>query len=828
MKTVVVKKLGLRGLLLLLSGIGLTGMVVLSLLFLSAFHSALENSKKNEVRQRVELAESLVKDFYGREQRGELTRSEAQARAKDSLRRLRTADDDYLWINDTDYVMLMHPFSVQLEGKNLADMRDANGKLIVAAFVDTARRDGAGYVSYAWPKPGSQAPLPKLSYVALFAPWQWVIGSGIYVDDIETAFRQQLWLIGTLVGSLGLITIVLGYRLRRLVLQTVGGKMADAFTIANRLASGDLSKPIELAPAADGAEGGAGGLVRLLHFFSDRRRAEIEHRRLSEALKQSHEAIVLAEADLHFAYVNPAFCRLFGYSPAEVIGQSVRLLEVVDSPSANSEATTTIARQSGLFHGEVLRRAKDGREIPVLINIAPLFDEDKIITGYVATMTDLSEIKRVTENLREHQEKFRAIFDQTFQFIGILSPTGELLDCNQTALQSLHLTLADLQGQKFWETLWWVDSPEQQALLKQAVQRAAAGEFVRIEVTISTPDGRRYLDFSLKPVFDSHGQIELLIPEGRDITERKLAEEEARRALAEVNRINSELLVMNRQLEQAQNQVLQSEKMASIGVLAAGVAHEINNPIGFVSSNLSTLENYVGDLLALIAAYEKAEVQAWQCGSAEDNAGLFSDVEALKQDVDLHFLREDVISLLAESHDGIERVTNIVQNLKDFARISSTDDWAPEDLHAGLESTLQVVWNELKYKCEVVKEYGRLPRVECLLSQINQVFMNLLVNAAQAIEGKGVITLRSGVSGEEVWIEVADTGKGIPPEQLKQIFDPFFTTKPVGKGTGLGLSVSYSIIEKHRGRIEVSSEIGKGTTFRLWLPIKQPPEEATA
>lgn len=271
-------------------------------------------------------------------------------------------------------------------------------------------------------------------------------------------------------------------------------------------------------------------------------------------------------------------------------------------------------------------------------------------------------------------------------------------------------------------------------------------------------------------------------------------------------------------LEEAQNQLLQSEKMASIGQLAAGVAHEINNPIGYVYSNLGSLDKYIQAILGLVAAYEQAE-------SAIASGEALSRVQAAKHEADLEFLREDVAALMNESREGITRVKKIVQDLKDFSHVDEAE-WQWADIRQGLDSTLNIVWNEIKYKAEVVKEYGEMPEVECLPSQLNQVFMNLLVNAAHAIEERGTITLRTGVEGEEAWVEIADTGKGIPPENLSRIFDPFFTTKPVGKGTGLGLSLSYSIIQKHHGRIEVASEAGKGTTFRIWLPIRQPEKKA--
>ena len=277
----------------------------------------------------------------------------------------------------------------------------------------------------------------------------------------------------------------------------------------------------------------------------------------------------------------------------------------------------------------------------------------------------------------------------------------------------------------------------------------------------------------------------------------------------------AELRQLNSELEEAQNQLLQSEKMASIGQLAAGVAHEINNPIGYVYSNLGTLEKYVTDIFSLLALYEQAE------GSIAD-AGISAQLKATRDKLDIGFLKEDLSDLMAESKDGITRVKKIVQNLKDFSHVDTSDEFHMADLHQGLESTLNIVNNEIKYKADVIKEYGELPEVECLASQLNQVFMNLLVNAAHAIEAHGTITIRTGLQGDEVWVDVADTGKGIAAEHLKKIFDPFFTTKPVGQGTGLGLSLSYGIVQKHHGRMEVNSEVGRGTTFRVWLPICQP------
>jgi signal transduction histidine kinase len=316
-----------------------------------------------------------------------------------------------------------------------------------------------------------------------------------------------------------------------------------------------------------------------------------------------------------------------------------------------------------------------------------------------------------------------------------------------------------------------------------------------------------------------------------DITSQKQAElvlarsnvqleEEVKKRTQELIKINQtlesekiQMLRLNSQLKEAQDHLLQSEKLASIGQLAAGVAHEINNPIGYINSNISSLKKYIDNLLGLVEKYEKTE-------ATNADTEQLKDIKAFKQKIDLEYLKTDVLDLLDESHEGATRVKKIIQDLKDFSHQDGDDAWVWADLHSGLESTLNIVSNELRDKATIVKEFGELPKIKCLPHQLNQVFMNLLINAAHAIEHEGTITLRTGTDNEQVWVEISDTGKGIAPEHVSKIFDPFFTTKPVGSGTGLGLSVSYTIIKKHQGDIQLTSQLGQGTTFRIVLPIK--------
>jgi len=326
-----------------------------------------------------------------------------------------------------------------------------------------------------------------------------------------------------------------------------------------------------------------------------------------------------------------------------------------------------------------------------------------------------------------------------------------------------------------------------------------------------------YQNCAFFPVTDGEGEASYVCLTITDATETAAQQLELARLNELLQGEKEEQARLIHKLEEAQAQLLQSEKMAAIGQLAAGVAHEINNPVGYVYSNFSSLESYVGDLLSLIDTYNTA-------AQSVDNPAFRGEVERVNRELDYEFLRKDIDCLIRESREGLERVKQIVQDLRDFSHVDSAE-WLIADLHKGLDSTLNVIWNEIKFKAEVIKSYGELEPVECIGSQLNQVFMNLIINAAHAIETQGTIWLETGKRDDWVFVRVRDNGCGIAPEHLKRLFEPFFTTKPIGTGTGLGLSVSYSIVAKHHGRLEVESEPGKGSAFTVWLPIRQPKAE---
>jgi PAS domain S-box-containing protein len=344
------------------------------------------------------------------------------------------------------------------------------------------------------------------------------------------------------------------------------------------------------------------------------------------------------------------------------------------------------------------------------------------------------------------------------------------------------------------------------------------------EKIVRRKDGRLVtVSLSVAQLTDKNNNVIGTLGIAKDITRQKKLERKlkqytenlellvAERTAQLANR-NIELEATLEELHEAQAQVVQSEKMASIGQLSAGVAHEINNPIGFVHSNMSTLKKYAKRIENVLAEINK-------CIKGENE--LSSEVlEGIIKKGKIDFILTDLQNIIDESMDGTRRVKTIVKDLKNFSNIDKSQI-VTVDITDGIESTLNIVWNEIKYKAEVVKEFSEIPAISCNIQKLNQVFLNMLVNASHAIEETlGKIVIRTfDLDDGRIAIEIEDNGKGMDQETVKKIFDPFFTTKEIGQGTGLGLSVSYRIIKEHGGDIEVESEVGIGTKFRIILPL---------
>ncbi|MFH1216109.1 MAG: ATP-binding protein [Pseudomonadota bacterium] len=319
-------------------------------------------------------------------------------------------------------------------------------------------------------------------------------------------------------------------------------------------------------------------------------------------------------------------------------------------------------------------------------------------------------------------------------------------------------------------------------------------------VHASGSDSKRYIEIHGYPVFAEDGELTHMIEFSQDITARKVAE----LALEEKN---NELEVACENLRSARAQLLQSEKLAVIGQLAAGVAHEINNPAGFVSSNLATLEKYGEKINAFIDSLE---------GSIE--TGRKEEIADHKKRLKIDYILSDFPDLIGQCRSGLDRIANTVRGLKSFCR-ADNNRVELADINACLDEAITLVWNELKYKATMQKEYGAVPKMYCMPQQLEQVFMNLLVNAAHAIDKNGEITVKTWCDGSSSFVAISDSGCGIPSERMEQIFEPFFTTKVTGKGTGLGLSICREIVYKHQGEISVVSRQGHGATFTIALPL---------
>ncbi|MGH7455515.1 MAG: sensor histidine kinase, partial [bacterium] len=278
------------------------------------------------------------------------------------------------------------------------------------------------------------------------------------------------------------------------------------------------------------------------------------------------------------------------------------------------------------------------------------------------------------------------------------------------------------------------------------------------------------------------------------------------------NQMTVSLREAREKMKKTQIQLIHSEKMASLGQLTAGIAHEINNPVNFVSSNVNPLRRDLADILAIIKKYEDTV-------AAQQLHEKFGAVEELKKGLDFSYLQDEVENLLNGIQEGAHRTSEIVRGLRSFARLEE-DERKPADINKGLESTLVMLKHQLKNRVEVIKAFGEIPEIMCYPGKLNQAFLNILANASQAIDGTGKIFIKTSYDGEIVTISIKDTGKGMSEEVKKHLFEPFFTTKPVGEGTGLGLPITYGIIEEHDGNIEVYSEPGQGSEFVITLPAK--------
>ncbi len=529
--------------------------------------------------------------------------------------------------------------------------------------------------------------------------------------------------------------------------------------------------------------------------------------------------IVVIDAETHkITRVNKSAAKLFGGTAENIIGS---ICHKFICPAEDGQCPITDKKQKINNSNHILLTA-DGEEVDILKSAVSVTLDGRACL--VESFVDIGDIKKAQDKLRSSEEKFRTLYDSSSEAVMLLDK-NDFLDCNNAALEIFDCaSREEFYGKHLTDMLPPVQScgTDSVILAHERIETALEEGSNRFEWTFKRFNGTEFPAEVLLKSMDIGGK-KVLQAVVRDITEQKQAEEKlekySRNLEQMVEERTGELKTVLENLQNTQSQLLQSEKMASIGQLAAGVAHEINNPIGFISSNLNSLGEYIEDIKRMLAAYEEL---LELCQQDQSNVAPQAEkVRGLHDELDINYVLSDLNDLIKESVDGTDRVRKIISDLRDFSHVDSPDV-SEENINDLLDKTISVAWNELKYKTEVVKEYGDITAIPCYGGKLGQVFLNLLVNAAQAIEEHGQITVRTGGEDKQIWIEIADTGSGIPSENLNKIFDPFFTTKEVGKGTGLGLNLAYNIIEAHGGSINVKSTVGEGTTFRIELPVTGP------
>ncbi len=577
-----------------------------------------------------------------------------------------------------------------------------------------------------------------------------------------------------------------------------------------------MQTSLSLTTVKNGDEKGIVGIIRditrpkLVERFY--REIELTFKTLANAVKY---AIISVNEEYRIEYANPATEKMFGYKKDDLMGLEVDAL--LGRPKANKEQ-----KINELFvllnenHEErkimdFVAFKKDGEEFHCEITCSSyqIFD----INHYVVIIHDISERKKQEEALKKSEENYKSIFDNALEGLFRSTPEGKFLSVNPALVEMLgynsveELLKVDIAKEVYSEINDYIN------FIQLIAEKTKLSD---LRLKLKKKNGELiYAKGRVRAIKDKLNKIIYFEGSIEDITSETTRE-------AERNKYESQLKQQNIELEQAfsylkkmQNQLVQSEKMASIGQLTAGIAHEINNPLAFVSSNLNRFEEYFEDVNQLLHEWKKLGNSLEERGEYQK---ITSQLKKLEKQIDLEFIKDDFSTLMQHNKNGVDRIKKIVQQLRGFSHVSE-NDMLEANLNEALDETLMLVWNGLKYKAAVVKEYGKIPLVKCNVGEIKQVFVNLLINAADAILYKGEIKIRTFVEKKNIVIEISDSGIGIPSEIQKKIFDPFYTTKPIGKGTGLGLWICMTIIQKHSAKLSVTSEPGKGTSFFIRMPI---------
>ena len=557
-----------------------------------------------------------------------------------------------------------------------------------------------------------------------------------------------------------------------------------------------------------------------------RRKLQASENRFQNVIDKSADGIFIINQKGIVCFVNPCAEALFNCTAQELLGKDFFGSLVVEGSACqmDTEIIPTVGEKEReericvvTTQVEVIR--PDEQKLVAEMRVVETEWEAEI--AYLVSLRDITERKEVEEERQKSEKLYRTLASHL--------PNGAvfLFDENLrytlaegTDLQAIGISKELMEGKTIWEVL----PPETSAMIEPIYRAALAGKTTVFEWR----SGAYIYDTHVLPVRNERNEIFAGMMMTQNITQRKQTEEALRKSEATLTEKATKLKEALSELQRTHKQLVQSEKMSSLGLLIAGVAHEINNPVNFINGNLDHVNEYTQELLELCQLYQQHY----------PNPSL--EIQEKTAASDLDFIIEDLPKMLSSMKLGVERICEIVLSLRKFSRIDDAE-MKPVNLHEGMEGTLLILQNRLKFpgsnsSIQLVKEYGAIPEVECYASSINQVFMNIINNGIDALIEYNQVSSRNGIvtnpsliristkviDEDYVAIEIADNGPGMPAEVKERIFDPFFTTKPVGKGTGLGLSISYQIVvEKHGGELKCYSEMGQGTQFLIKIPIRQ-------